>query len=63
MKHIQCMGGVWRVSDRNFVRLAREQRETGGIADLDAYGTQIIDRLYDLDEVEYAALGADEAAA
>lgn len=57
MKFVQFMGSVWRMSDRNFIRLAREQRETGGVENLDAYGAVVIDRLYTLDQVEYAALG------
>jgi hypothetical protein len=57
MKYVHFMGAVWRMSDRAFVRLAREKRDTGSVENLDLYGKVVIDRLYSLDEVPYAALG------
>ena len=51
MKFVQTMGMVWRLSDRNFKKLAKDMKASGGGEDLDDYGKLIIGRLYNLDEV------------
>jgi hypothetical protein len=51
MKHVTTMGAVWRVSERNFRKLAKEKKTTGAVENMDAFGKMIIDRLYSVDEV------------
>lgn len=52
MKHVGMMDAVWRVSDRNFKKLAKELKASGGtVENMDAYGKMIIDRVYALDEI------------
>ena len=56
MKHVTMMGAVWKMSDRNFKKLAKELKDNhGSVEDIEVYGTMIVDRLYALDEVVQAA--------
>lgn len=41
MKHIMTMGGIWRLSERNYRKLLRDIK-TGHDIDLDQYGKLII---------------------
>jgi len=56
MKHVQMMGAVWQMSDKNFVKLAKELKASDGcVEDMEVYGKVIVGRLYNLDEVVQAA--------
>jgi len=52
VKYVTMMGAVWKMSDRNFEKLARELKDNGGcVENMDAYGKEIIDRLYSVSEI------------
>jgi len=52
MKYVTTMGAVWRMSERNFRKLAKEIRDTNGcVENMDAYGKMIINRLYTVSEI------------
>jgi hypothetical protein len=53
MKHVTMMGAVWRMSDRNFKKLAKELKDSGGcVESMDAYGKEIVSRMYTISEIE-----------
>ena len=55
MKHVIMMDCIWRISNRNFKKLAKELTETDRVEDMDRYGKMIIDRVYSVDEVKFYA--------
>ena len=55
MKYVTMMDSIWRLSDRNFKKLAKELIETDRVEDMDRYGKMIIDRVYTVDEVKFYA--------
>ena len=61
MKYVTTMGAVWKMSDRNFRKLAKELKASGGtVESLDAYGKMIIDRTFKFDEIVGEAFGWEE---
>lgn len=51
MKHVVVMGMVWQMSDKNFMRLAKELKASGTVKDMEVYGRVCIGKLYQLGEV------------
>jgi len=55
MKYVTMMDCIWKISESNFKKLAKELIETDRVEDMDRYGKMIIDRVYTVDEVKFYA--------
>lgn len=53
MKHLQFMGAVWRVSDRNYRKLVRDITADADI-DLDRYGKMMVTDFENFEDLQRA---------